>query len=76
MHIAARLVDAGYGKVLYARQTIYNPWQLPISVNLIKPDVHYGFSNYKDLMQRIKHAIEGFQVAVGQVARVTAGDIQ
>jgi hypothetical protein len=76
MHIAARLVDAGNGKVLYARQSIYNPWLLPIGVNLIKPDQHYGFPNYGDLMKHTKRAIEGFQVAVEQVAQVTAKDIQ
>ena len=76
MHIAARLVDAGNGKVLYSRQTIYNSWFLPMGVNLIKPDRNYGFSDYTDLMKHTKHAIEGFQVAVGKVARVTASDIQ
>lgn len=76
MHIAARLVKAGDGKVLYSRQTIYNSWFLPIGVNLIKPDQNYGFSDYAGLMKNIKHAIEGFQVAVGKVAQATASNIQ
>lgn len=72
LHIAARLVDADSGKVLYARQTIYNPRRLPIGTTLIKPGLHFGFSGYKDLMAHIKRVIAGFQVAVGKVAQSTA----